>query len=356
MVIQELQPPNFQQVNEFPYNTIFQQLSNIINNYHFIKFEGQKWLRSAMRKREPNTFYISPKIHKKKIGTRPITASHSYMLSDISSAVANRLQYEVQKYPSIAKNTKSVLQRLETTTLPQECFLVTYDVERLYPSINLRQAIQIISENIVKNNSDHLWIKLLQLIMFNNYVKYSGKIYHQTTGTATGTQVAPQFANLYLHFLFEKIMNNDAILFNSRYIDDGFMIIKTNQDAQHILNQINNISNLNITYEIHPTSAIYLDLTIYKGLRFKYKNILDVTTYFKPTNKLLYLPYSSCHPDHMKLGIAKGEAIRLLRNNCHKNNWIKQCTIVFKGLMARGYPPYKIKSIWKTIRFEDRNK
>lgn len=94
----------------------------------------------------------------------------------------------------------------------------------------------------------------------------------------------------------------------------------------------------------------------YKGPRWYEDNKVDVTAYFKPTNKLLYLPYSSSHPAHMKHGVAKGESIRLLRNNCHKDQWIKQCMFVFKGFMARGYPPNKIKSAWKSIRFDDRQK
>jgi len=308
-----------------------------------------------MEQKDPNPFYILPKIHKKQLGTRPITASHSYALSSISSAVATYLQIHVNKQPTIARDTRSVLQRLETTKFHDNFVFVTYDVERLYPSINIIEAIQLISTHTVKNRDDSAWIKLLQLIMYNNYVSYNNQIYRQMQGTATGTQVAPQFANLYLHYLFEEILRHPSILFNSRYIDDGFLVVKTADDGKEIMEKLNKRSNLNLTFEINPTTAIYLDLKIYKGTRFKYHNILDVTTFFKPTNKLLYLPYSSCHPEHMKLGIAKGEAIRLLRNNCHKENWIIQCMYVFKGLMARGYPPHKIKKAWKTVKFEQRH-
>lgn len=56
----------------------------------------------------------------------------------------------------------------------------------------------------------------------------------------------------------------------------------------------------------------------------------------------------------MKLGVIRGEAIRLLRNSTSKANWLTALNTVFKGLMARGYLPIWIAREWKKIRFEDR--
>jgi len=357
MVRKELGPGDFIEVTSFPHTEIFNRLANIVNTHFPIKNIGQRWLDSALKATSPNPFYIIPKIHKPKVSTRPITATHSYMLAEVSKALALHFQQKVNEFPNIAQDTRSVIRRLEETKIYGDFILVTYDVERLYPSIDIRNAIRTLSVNMpARNRGETCWLKLLQLVMYNNYVSYDSQIYRQMKGTATGTQVAPPFANLYLHFLFKDTLHHPSILFESRYIDDGFMVIRNREDAQDILQKLNTCSNLRLTWEIHEYKAVFLDLIIHKGLRWKYRNILDITTYFKPTNKLLYLPYSSSHPRHMKLGIAKGESIRLLRNNCHKEDWIKQCVFVFKGLMARGYPPRMIKQAWKTVRFEDRNK
>ena len=77
-------------------------------------------------------------------------------------------------------------------------------------------------------------------------------------------------------------------------------------------------------------------------------------TYFKPTNHLLYLPANSHHPMVHKLGVIRGEAIRLLRNSSDKTVWLEALEKVFKGLMARGYQPAMIQREWKRIRFEER--
>lgn len=351
-----LKAPSFLPVRDFPHYDITRRLINIVTTHNSLKHIGDKWIRSASSMKEPNTFYSIPKIHKSTLGSRPITTTHSYCLAETASAVAKYLQLEVDKHPSIAQDSRHVVRQIEKLQLPQHFVLLTYDVEACYPSMDIRHAIQLISNHMVTNRDTSGWMKLLQLINFNNYVMYNNNIYRQMEGTATGSQVAPPFCNLYLYLLFREILSDTSIIFESRYIDDGFILVRTSDDATRIANLINNCSNLTITWNIHQYKAIYLDLIIYKGERFNKSGFLDLTTYFKPTNKLLYLPYSSNHPTHMKNGVAKGEAIRLLRNNCHKDNWINQVSFVFKGLMARGYPPRIIQSAWKSIRFEDRDK
>lgn len=351
-----LKEPAFIQVRDFPHYDIIRRLINIVTTHNALKHIGDKWIRSASSMKEPNAFYSIPKIHKATLGSRPITTTHSYCLAETASAVATYLQLEVNKHPSIAQDSRHVVRQIEKLHLPHHFAILTYDVEACYPSMDISHAIQLITNHMVINRDTSGWMKLLQLINFNNYVTYNNIIYRQMEGTATGSQVAPPFCNLYLYLLFKEILNDTSIIFESRYIDDGFILARTTDDAIRIANLINNCSNLTITWDIHNNKAIYLDLVLYKGDRFRESGILDITTYFKPTNKLLYLPYSSCHPTHMKNGVAKGEAIRLLRNNCHKSNWISQVSFVFKGLMARGYPPKIIQYAWKSIRFDDRDK
>lgn len=56
----------------------------------------------------------------------------------------------------------------------------------------------------------------------------------------------------------------------------------------------------------------------------------------------------------MKSGIIRGEAICTLRNTTLNAELLKDLCHIFKGLMARGYPPEVIKKKWKTVRFGER--
>ena len=353
-----LKPPAFIEVKTFPVLDIIHRLNNIclFNESLRSNYLVHNAIGYANAHDEPNVFYTIPKIHKNIFGTRPITAAHSYCLSKIASLVAEFLQRRVNEHRELAKDSRHVVRELEELSIHGDCVFVTYDVEKCYPNMDTQHAIKVIENNMGISEYERGWINLLKLVNYNNYVTYKDKIYRQMVGTATGSQVAPPFCNLYLYFLFQRILDRSCTLYNSRFIDDGFLILRSRREAEQVLKELNNISNLNLTWKIDNESAIYLDLVIYKGPRFSSKNRLDITAYFKPTNKLLYLPYSSSHPQHMKDGIIKGESIRLLRNNCHKHKWIEQCMYVFKGLMARGYPPRRIKKLWRSIRFEDRNK
>lgn len=353
-----LKLPSFQRVSVFPHQDICRRLSNIL------KIENDtpgvlrlEWIQHARKATEPNNFYVIPKLHKPTLGTRPITAQHSYMLAPLSRRLAKVLQLKVDGIPEIARDSKSVMQQLVDLRIHEPCELVTYDVEQLYPSIDLKDAIRTLheEEHVMRDNLS-FWTKILELIMFNNFVKAGDKIFRQMRGTATGTQVAPPFANLYLYHKFKKILRNPRILFKSRYIDDGLLVTRMNTSAKAIISQLERCSGLKLTFSRSPYEAIYLDIVVFKGSNYWKHRKFDTKVFFKPTNKFLYLPANSNHPNAQKKGIVKGEAIRCLRNTSNRGQWLQALNLIFKGLMRRGYKPSIIKQQWKKVRFEDREK
>lgn len=350
--------PSFQQVTTFPHTDILRRIGNTIRYTQAISSEEKEnWLNHARQANKPCPFYVIPKIHKnEKLGSRPISAQHSYMLAALSKALTNVLIPIQERTFGITKDSKSFVKRIEEFKTDKPFVFLTYDVEKCYPNIDINDAIQSLRNGISKmREHNDFWTKILQLIMYNNYVTANGKIYRQMIGTATGTQVAPPFANLYLYLKFKDILQDNAILFQERFIDDGFMLVSTKQDAERIITRLNKATSLNLTYEIDDNKAIFLDLVVYKGSRFKRDGRLDLKVYFKPTNRLLYLPMISNHPKSMKMGIVIGEAIRTLRNSSDKAEWIRALRFIFKGLMARGYPPLLIKKAWKKVRWEERD-
>ena len=68
---------------------------------------------------------------------------------------------------------------------------------------------------------------------------------------------------------------------------------------------------MKFTAEISQTETTFLDMKVYKGVRFN-KEILNLRTHFKTTETNFY----SCHPPDITKGFIKGEA---LRANPHKN-------------------------------------
>ncbi len=108
-----------------------------------------KWMSLAWDDPQPCPFYIMPKLHKKKMfSSRPVTVQHSYILTPLSKACAAMLQNVVEKIPEIPKDSKTVAQILDNFKFKRHGIFLTYDVEALYPSIDLFDAIETLKENV----------------------------------------------------------------------------------------------------------------------------------------------------------------------------------------------------------------
>ena len=158
------------------------------------------------------------------------------MLAPLSKALTAVLLREQAKFTGITQDTRSFVRKIEEFHCTSPFVFLTYDVEACYPSIDLNDAIKTLRDNLVvmRQNND-FWTKILQLVMFNNYVSHGDKLFRQMIGTATGTQVAPPFANLYLFFKYREVLSDPTILLQQRFIDDGFVLVSSSDDAKRVI-------------------------------------------------------------------------------------------------------------------------
>ena len=343
-------------VSRFPVEDIRRRLQNICRLApRVFKRQTKEWIEWADKHDTPAMFYVIPKLHKASLGFRPIAATHSYPLAKLSSFMSDCLNKEVAKVYGIAKNSKEVIVDLEQIILPDDGVFLSFDVEKMYPSMDINDTLRSMLEKVpgMRMYMGFLY-KALQLLLRNSYVVAQDQVYRQTKGIATGTQMAPALANLYLDAKIAEILSDPDVLWSVRYIDDGLCYVKRCA-VEKIRSRIAAISGLTFTFEMDEVRAVFLDLEIYKGRRFARDGRLDVKPYFKPTNLLLYMPWMSAHPLHMKLGVVRGEAIRLLRSSTNKEVWLNALGTVFKGLMARGYPPHLIAKTWRKVRYVQRD-
>ena len=113
---------------------------------------------------------------------------------------------------------------------------------------------------------------------------------------------------------------------------------------------------IKFTSECSTTEINFLDMTIYKGTNFQNKQILNIKTYTKPTNKQTYVHGSSFHPPGVGKSIALGEAYRYLRTNSDETNVLYQIHKLKNTLLSRGYEDRVIKPLIRRVRYKDRHK
>ena len=109
--------------------------------------------------------------------------------------------------------------------------------------------------------------------------------------------------------------------------------------------------------EIEFHSVNFLDLTVYKGPKFRTSGHLDSKVYFKPTDSHQLLHTNSFHRKHTFPGIVKSQILRYYRNCSDLTEFNKACTLLEQALAPRGYKKSffrKIKTkLLKEITYKD---
>ena len=316
-----------------------------INDYRLLKmsnFIARRALASA--------FYVLPKLHKSPVVGRPIVASHSSFTASISVLLDVMLQPFLSKIPSYISDSFSLVRLLESSPIPPSSHVTLFsaDVESLYPSIPIDEGItrvcntlQLLSPDITRDRLGFIR-GCLSFVLKNNYVSFDGAFFKQIQGTAMGTSVAVCFACLFMCSVESPWLDKfrRSLFLFRRYIDDIFGVaLAPPADVKAMLDNFNSLHpNIRITYKIGP-SVDFLDLTLSLGSRFSEQRLLDILPFHKPTNKYLYIPYSSFHPRHVKSNFIIGEIRRHIRNCSDASFFHKWRRTFFFQLRERGYPP-----------------
>ncbi len=292
-------------------------------------------------------FQCLPKLHKSgKIKGRPIAGQTEWITTPVSRILDYRLQKELYRFPNILPNSFSLVKDLSyfnSTTLisNQDIWIITGDIESLYPNIQLTKLFSIIEE------IDITCKPLTEFICNNSYILYNDLIYHQKKGIPMGTNAAVSLANIYVGYLIDKyIESRPQTLWYRRYIDDLFILWKgTSSQLLHLQSNIESLLNIPIHWDTpSKTQGIFLDLFI---SRSSYDGQFITSIYQKPLNKYHYISPLSCHAPHMFSGFIKGELTRYskLCNSPFGYQNIKN--LFYERLIQRGYSRKYLNRIFR---------
>ena len=163
------------------------------------------------------------------------------------------------------------------------------NIKSFYTHIPHNEGIKSIKEklaihrtpNNLPNNS--YIIELLEVVLTNNHFEFNDTYYHQVSGTAIGTKLAPSYANLFMNKFEEKYVYTYPLqpILWKRFIDDIFSHLAIwNEFTLGIHKPFEHSTfTIKFTREILPTEIPFLDLIIYtKGSRL-YTRLHTKTTY-----------------------------------------------------------------------------
>ena len=288
------------------------------------------------------SLYLLPKIHKTGNPGRPIISACGGPTEKISSFVDSILKPFVTALPSHVKDTTHFLNLIHDLHLPTNHTLMTIDVSSLYTNIPHNEGLEACKELLltrtVEDPPTRFVVTLIRFILTLNYFEFNDTVYHQVSGTAMGTKMAPNYANIFMGHLEKQLLNLHPVkpTLWLRYIDDIFCIYPGNEnEANNFLLFLNSHHHsIKFTADISNRSVNFLDVTVLVNDQGK----LTTTLYRKPTDTYRYLHFRSFHPKHQKKAIPYSQFVRVRRVCSQKRDFIQNTDNMIQALVTREYP------------------
>ena len=234
----------------------------------------------------------------------------------------------------------------------KSCTLVTFDVDSLYTNIDHDLGLDAVKHWIEKYKQDipdrfttEFICDCIKLILKNNTFHFNGKYYVQTKGTAMGTKMAPNYANMAIAFIEERMYNlcetNYSQEYTSyikanwkRYLDDCVIIWDDRYEISDFHNILNSLhKDINFTVDKNKHTLPFLDIQVNLP-----NNEINTDVYYKSTDTHQYLSYKSCHPRHTKTNISYSLARRICTIVDEPTLRDKRLDELKQFLLGREYP------------------
>lgn len=345
-----------------------QQLVNLLHTWqHALPPDVYKYLMAAtIQEVQVPAFYLLPKVHKMQEVTpqflhqlkgRPIAANHSWVTTPASIYLADVLNAVCySQFQQVLPNSTTLVKLLESSVVAADSFLVTFDIENMYPSIDNAAAIEACAQAVPQHRG--MVHALLSFVMEHGYCQRDGRFFHQVYGTVTGTNVAPPYANIYVAAALEQPVKDQVSYWPAiykRFIDDGFFVWEKDEASLHsFLHLLNNLlPNIKLTWHISQDSVAYMDLQITKQVQGQ-EATFCISTYQKPHNRYLYIPYNSFHRRSVFKGFVKAELLRYAVTNTMAAGYERMKGLFYTRLQARGYPVKALDAWFGQVQHSDR--
>ena len=229
----QLSDTNFYtKLEEDPTQSISETICKVLIDMKNLKLITEKTL-DYLNIKEPKAgrFYLLPKIHKKQVPGRPICSSIGHPTCNISKFVDAHIKDYVPKTKSYVRDTQHFISRLKALgKIPEGAILVTLDVSSLYTNIPNHEGLLAVAAHLrqdrTKDPITPYILQLLKLVLHSMNFTFNDQHYLQIGGTAMGTALAPNYANLFMDRFETKALENwdKKPLIWLRFIDDIFMI------------------------------------------------------------------------------------------------------------------------------------
>ena len=315
-------------------------------------------------------FYGLPKMHNPFDtfpSLRPISSGTDSCTARLSEFVDSFLKAAAQKIPSFIKDTTDLVQKIRAYRFPtdtDDVHLATMDVVSLYPNINQEEGAEACKEYMDKRSNQNIASSLIKnlilIILRCNTLVFKNRFFHQIKGTAMGTSMAVNFANLFMGKFESEMLQSYADQFGKRpalwlrYIDDVFIVwIGNAEDLKHFMNFCDHYaskhgyaSTIRFKYSPPSKSVNFLDTTI----TLQPDGTLSTSLYSKPTAAHQYLHNKSYHVSHVTNSLPKSQFMRIRRICTFDHDFDHHSKQFVNFFVKRGYKESQVRKTREEVR------
>ena len=239
----------------------------------------------------------------------------------------------------------------------QNINLFTLDVEKLYPSIQPRYALEALEDMLMNVEEEDRKIAeaikaFVKLSFEESYITHKDEVFKPKIGIPTGGSLSRQIADILLHWLlFKKIdisnMNPAELRFWKRFIDDGIGIWRgTRRGFESFVRKLNKETNkYGINFPIDEIQfgkiVNFLDVTLY----IDGQNKIQFKSYSKPTDAKRYLRPQSFHPRNVFKSVPLSQMMRTIERNSSDDDMKVEMKKMMKDFVHSGYNMEELKKI-----------
>ena len=271
--------------------------------------------------------------------------------------------------PSYVQDTTDFVNKIRKLKIPGNVLIASMDVSSLYPNIDHHEGADAcahyLDERKRKSLETSTLRKLILMVLGKNALRFGDRFFQQIKGTAMGTPMAVNYANLFMGRFEERLLaeyeketgNRPAVWL--RFIDDVFIVWKGEEkDFKHFISFCDSFaskhnlkSNIRFTSSPPSAKADFLDVSVSVNT----DGTLSTNLFVKPTASFQYLHKNSYHVGHVTNSLPKSQFMRIRRICSNLRDYDHHANRFVEHFVKRKYPRRQLERTKKEVASMNRD-